>query len=420
MEEHSNEGRLAALVDAVEKASPRDTSLGIGRLHAGDGLDRLVDAIEGLLRRSRESLGAFQNARKSMLKLQITGEQIPLIDALEENLPDRVYFKDLQGRFLDIGRSHASLFNLKSPTEAIGKTDFDFFTEEHAREAFEDEQRIIRTGEPLVNKEEKETWPDRPPTWVLTTKMALRDTHGAIVGTFGISRDITERRRAEEALRKSEERSRLLFNSINDAVLVHGITADGLPGRITEVNDIACERLGYTREELLRMSPIDFDAPDGAAIAPRMIARLKEEKHAVWEGAHVSRSGLRIPVEISNHLIDVAGEPTILATVRDITVRKQLEARLESERTLLVTLIDNLPDYVSVKDAESRILVTNSANARVMGMKRAADAVGKTDLDFYPPAEAAHYMDDERRVIQTGTALINKEEQSTDRAGRTR
>ncbi|MGO9310419.1 MAG: PAS domain-containing protein [Spirochaetia bacterium] len=420
MEERSFEERVAALLDAVEEASPRDASIGIDHNPAGDGLDKLVEAIDGLLRRSRESLGAFQNARESMRKLGITGDQVPLIDALEENLPDRVYFKDLHSRFLDIGRAHASLFNLKTPTEAIGKTDFDFFTEEHAREAFEDEQRIIRTGEPLINKEEKETWPDRPPTWVLSTKMALRDRHGAIVGTFGISRDITERRRVEEALRKSEERYRLLFNSINDAVLVHGITADGLPGRITEVNDIACERLGYTRDELLRMSPVDFDTPDGAALSPRMIARLKEEKHAVWEGAHVTRSGRRIPVEISNHLIEVEGEPTILATVRDITARRQLEATLEGERTLLLTLIDNLPDYVSVKDAESRILVTNAANARVMGLEDARDAVGKTDLDYYPPSEAAGYREDERRIIRTGKALINKEEQSFDRTGRAR
>jgi PAS domain S-box-containing protein len=203
-------------------------------------------------------------------------------------------------------------------------------------------------------------------------------------------------------------------------VFVYGLTSDGRPGSIAEVNDIACERLGYTREELLQMSPLDLDAPEGAAHALRMIARLKSEKHAVWEGIHIHKTGLRIPVEISNHLFDMAGEPAVLCTVRDITGRRELEENLERERTLLATLIDNLPDYVSVKDTESRVLITNTANARVMGLEKAQDAVGKTDFDFYPRPEAERYLADERVVIQTGTALVNREEESSDRKGHTR
>jgi len=86
----------------------------------------------------------------------------------------------------------------------LGKTDFDLFTEEHAREAYEDEQAILRTGQPLVGKEEKETWPDGRITWVSTTKMPYRDSQGRIIGTFGSSRDITERKLAEEELRRGE------------------------------------------------------------------------------------------------------------------------------------------------------------------------------------------------------------------------
>jgi PAS domain S-box-containing protein len=241
-----------------------------------------------------------------------------------------------------------------------------------------------------------------------------------LLGFLYRSRRLRTVQSAADALRESRERYRLLFHSINDAVLVHGLTSEGLPGRITEANDMACERLGYTREELLRMSPLDFDAPETAAIAPQMMVRLKAEKHAVWEGVHVSKAGAKIPVEISNHLFDMAGEPTILATVRDITGRKQLEENLERERTLLLTLIDNLPDYVSVKDTESRVLITNTANALVMGLECAHDAVGKTDFDFYPRSEAEAYRADEQAVIETGMALINKEEESSDRQGRTR
>ncbi len=430
MAERSYGKRVASIIEAVKKASPGDSSLGIRRTGKGDDLDLLADAIEGLFQRSRQSAMAFEAARGAMLALQTAGdkkaddglirERALLMDVLEENLPDKIYFKDTQGRFIHVSGAHARSSHFSDLRELIGKTDFDVFSEDHARAAFEDEQRIIRTGEPILNKEEKETWPDRPDTWVLTTKMPLRDRHGKIVGTFGISRDITEHKLAAEALKRSETRYRLLFNSINDAVFVHGIAKDGLPGKITEVNDIACERLGYTREEMLGMSPGDFDAPEYTAVTRKMMVALQREKHSVWESVHVSKEGRRIHVEISNHLFDMAGEPTILATVRDISGRRQLEENLEREKTLLLTLINNLPDYVSVKDTESRVMITNAANARVMGLNSAQEAVGKTDMDFYPPSEAERYLADERVIVRTGAALINKEEASSDPEGQRR
>ena len=83
------------------------------------------------------------------------------------------------------------------PAQVIGKTDFDFFTGEHAGQAYEDEQEIMRTGQPL-SKEENETWPDQPDTWVIATKMPLIDQQGKIIGTFGISKDISERKRTRQ------------------------------------------------------------------------------------------------------------------------------------------------------------------------------------------------------------------------------
>ncbi len=125
-----------------------------------------------------------------------------LLDAFLEHIPDGVYFKDRDSRFVRISRSLAIRFGLNDPAEAINKTDFDVFSEEHARQAFVDEQKILVTGQPIVDVEEKETWPDGHETWVLTTKLPLIDKQGNVVGTMGISRDITERKRIEQELHK--------------------------------------------------------------------------------------------------------------------------------------------------------------------------------------------------------------------------
>ncbi len=133
-----------------------------------------------------------------------------LLHALMDSVPDSIYFKDAQSRFIRNNLAQARRFGLSDTAEVLGKTDFDFFPEEHAREAYADEQAIIQSGEPLVGKEERATGPDGRVRWVSTTKMPLRNQEGCIVGTLGVSRDITARKQAELALQVALERSREL------------------------------------------------------------------------------------------------------------------------------------------------------------------------------------------------------------------
>jgi diguanylate cyclase (GGDEF)-like protein/PAS domain S-box-containing protein len=118
---------------------------------------------------------------------------------------EQIYFKDLNSRFLRVSAGLVKLFEGAGPEQLEGRTDFDFFTDEHARTAYEDEQRIIATGESLIDIEELETWPDRPDSWVSTTKLPLRDFEGRIIGTFGISREITRRVLAEREVRRKSD-----------------------------------------------------------------------------------------------------------------------------------------------------------------------------------------------------------------------
>jgi PAS domain S-box-containing protein len=126
-----------------------------------------------------------------------------LMQALLDNIPDSVYFKDLSSRFIRINQGMARKFGFQSVEEALGKTDADFFLEDIARDGLHEEQKIIQTGEPIIGAESLENWIDqRPPTWASSTKMPLRDKSGKITGTFGISRDITDRKSKEEEIKR--------------------------------------------------------------------------------------------------------------------------------------------------------------------------------------------------------------------------
>lgn len=155
--------------------------------------------------------------------------------ALMDNLPDCIYFKDMNSRMIATSQANARWFGLKSPQNLIGKTDFDLFTEEHAKQALADEREILDTGRPLVNLEEKETWADGRVTYVSTSKMPLRDERGRIIGTFGLSRDITERKHGEEQLARFAEELR-------------------------HKNELLEEELAMARELQLAMLPQSFPA----------------------------------------------------------------------------------------------------------------------------------------------------------------
>jgi diguanylate cyclase (GGDEF)-like protein/PAS domain S-box-containing protein len=155
-----------------------------------------------------------------------------MMNTLMDNITDSIYFKDLQSRFILINKACADKFGLKKPDSAIGKTDFDFFSKEHAKKAYMDEQRIIKTKKPIVNIEEKETWQGKDDRWVSTTKMPFYNTNGEIIGTFGISRDITEKKKAEEEIKEGKSRIEAILHSTLD-----GIYATDKQGKILMYNN---------------------------------------------------------------------------------------------------------------------------------------------------------------------------------------
>ncbi|MFL5831217.1 MAG: PAS domain S-box protein [Solirubrobacteraceae bacterium] len=257
-----------------------------------------------------------------------------LLNAFLETTPDQVYFKDLHSRFIRVSSAQAAKLGLAGPHEMLGKNDFDYFTEEHARPAFEDEQQIIATGTPIVAFEERETYPDGRELWVSTTKLPLRDASGTIVGTCGVSQDITARRHAEALVREGEERWRtLLANSHEVVALVNPA------GLITYISPSVEQSLGWPPDELLgaEFSALvhDEDAEPFATVF-KDAAKADDRRPRFVEFRAHHRDGSWHPLEST--LVCQVDDPVIgavLVTARDITDRKMLEQereRLELER----------------------------------------------------------------------------------------
>src|SRR5215471_16109743 len=152
-----------------------------------------------------------------------------------DNIPDMIYFKDNKGRFTRINKAEAELLGVKDTEEAIGKSDFDYFPPK-AGEAYQnDELELYATGKPLLGKVEEVRRQDGTALWVLTTKVPIKERDGSIAGLVGISKDMTERKQAEEALETDMAALREVVRAVSEGDLTkRGTTGDGTLGRIAD------------------------------------------------------------------------------------------------------------------------------------------------------------------------------------------
>lgn len=192
----------AARVDIGDKVYFTGIGIDIRERRAAE--IKLRETMADLERKNEE---AMQHGRVllSMLEDQKRAEEALereqyLMRTLMDTIPDTIWFKDRDGKFLRVNKAQARRLGGKEPADLLGKTDFDFFTQEHAQMAFEQEKAIINGGDAIINDDEILTYGDRPPEWVSVTKLPLYDQNGKIIGTYGLARDITERKRAEEEL----------------------------------------------------------------------------------------------------------------------------------------------------------------------------------------------------------------------------
>jgi len=265
-----------------------------------------------------------------------------LVNALLNNITDHIYFKDRESKFIRINKSHALSFGLDDPSQAIGKSDFDFFPKEHALQAFEDEQKIIRTEE-SISKVEKHTRKNLPDSWSSSIKLPLRDISGNIIGTFGISRDITKQK-------KSEEQLFILANalkSINECVSITDMN-----DRVLFLNQAFLNTYGYNESDLKEESISLIRSPNNPPEIVREI--LPATISGGWRGELWNRrkDGSEFLVALSTASVrNDLGEPiALIGVASDITSRKrtELENQINYEITQGITTTSNLDELLEL------------------------------------------------------------------------
>ena len=242
-----------------------------------------------------------------------------------ENSPDSIYFKDLKGGFIKASKATAKKLGFNHVEDLIGKTDHDIFGLEHATAAFNDEQQIIRTGKPIIGKEEREDYQDGRTTWASTSKMPLLNSEGKIIGTFGITRNVTERKLIEEKIKESEQLYRSLFESSDDGIF---FTSDEI---IIDCNQAVLDIFRCDREFIVGRPPSDFSPeiqPDGQSSyvsANEHLSKAFNGEPQRFSWLHKRPDGSLIDCEISLKAIEIGGKKIIQATMRDFTERIRAE-----------------------------------------------------------------------------------------------
>ena len=203
--------------------------------------------------------------------------------------------------------------------------------------------------------------------WIAGTAQVYRDSDGKPAHMVGIAMDITERKRAEAAIKQgndaiatAESHYRTIFNAVSDALFVHRLGEDGLPTTFIDVNDNACRYLGYTREELLRMRVSDINVPEDRSNVPARLQGLLNEGHLMWEGTHIAKDGRRIPIEGHTHLIEADGVKTVISSIRNMSDRKAAQKQYQD-------IFEGAIEGIYRISLDGRALAANPAFAKMLG-----------------------------------------------------
>ncbi len=366
--------------------------------------------VKNLIKEPQEVL--YEKLSEKERKYRELSEEFELI---LDHIPDIIYYKDNHNSFLKVNKSLAKAHGM-TKEELEGKSLFDLYPEDEAREYWEDDMEVLETKKPKLNI--IEPWSPDENRCVKTSKIPYI-VNGEVRGIVGISTDITKQKKKEQQIKNERKKFKKIFHSSNDAMYIHNLTKEGMPGRFVEVNSTACKMLGYTREELLDMSPKEIDAGEKSKKMAAIMEKLVRAGSMKFEMTHQSKDGKCIPVEIHSHIFKLDGKDRVLSVARDISDRLKKEKKLVKLNEYLTKIFDNTNMWINVLDKEGNVLIWNRAAEEISGYS-AEEAKGNNKIWKLLYPEKAYWkkvFQKVKNIIQNDETVEGYETIITDKAG---
>ncbi len=332
-------------------------------------------------------LGIFWDITEQKRAEQGLAKERNLLRTVIDNLPDYVYIKDTDSRYIVSNKAHARFLGKETPEGVIGKTVFELFPRELAENYAADDQKIIKKVQPLLIREEHSVDPRGNKVWNLTTKVPLRDSDGKVVGLVGIARDITERKKTEEALRESEEQYRTLVQNVPIAVYR---TTPGAKGKFLMGNPTCLKIFGLDSEEELKkiaVADMHINPKNRKAFSDNL---LDKESVSGVELPLRKKDGTVFWGSVTARLVyDENGkDPYFDCTIIDITERKKAEEALRESEERYRTLLQNVPVavYRTMPGAKGKFLMANPTFLKMFGfdLEEELEKISVADVNINP------------------------------------
>src|SRR5271157_3992974 len=290
-----------------------------------------------------------------------------------EAIPESALLIDTRGQILAANETFALRYQT-DVTDMIGSNLYDLLPIDVR------ESRRGKIEEAIQTEQNVEVEDVRVGRSMMSHIAPIFDPEGNVVRLAILGFDVTQFRETEQNLRENEEKYRLLFDGGMDPIYVNIIYPDGMPGNIIEANEVLCQKFGYTKAELLAMTPLDLTDPEVLGHVPDIRDKILQDQHVLFESVWVTKDGVKVPIEMHSRLITLNGQLALLSFIRDITERKRAEEELKFRNVLLTTQQETSLDGILVVDENGNIQSFNQRFVDMWGIPPEVIATKSDDL----------------------------------------